>query len=137
MGQRLKDTPFAAGMVVISKRVMKVSSSNPNPANGQHKGDVMKNVFIATVKVMIEAPTAEDADAAISRLLGDEPVLDSSIESLDQAADELVDSIVNETYCEGDFTQPWVMFSPSTEAQCFLGYHSTTYGWVTLDLATR
>ena len=94
-------------------------------------------VFIATLKVMVEAATAEAADAAITQLLDGEPVLDSSIESVDQAADELVDAITNETYCEGDFTQSWVVFSPSTEEQFGLGYYSTTYGCVTRDLATR
>ena len=37
-------------------------------------------VFIATMKVMVEAATAEAADAAITQLLDGEPVLDSSIE---------------------------------------------------------
>ena len=70
---------------------------------------------------------------------GDAPwIVDWAIDSVDPTHAALDDSIVNETYVEGEAFRDWVIYSPSeARAQDGDGYWSNEYGWTTLDLATK
>jgi hypothetical protein len=51
---------------------------------------------------------------------------------------ELDDSIVNDTYAEGDLAKDWVAFSAKESAESEgAGYWSNKCGWTSLDLATK
>ena len=68
-------------------------------------------------------------------------IVDWAVDAVQPVLSELDDSIVNETYEDGDLSRDWVVFS-ATEAQRDTdderyGYWSNEYGWTTLDLATR
>lgn len=66
-------------------------------------------------------------------------IVDWSIEAVEEAHIELDDSIANDTYQEGDFLRDWVLYSAS-EANANgdgAGFWSNSYGWTTLDLATK
>jgi hypothetical protein len=68
-------------------------------------------------------------------------IVDWALDNVRPTLTELDDSIVNETYAEGDFIRDWVAFSEA-QAKCSpedgnLGFWSNEYGWTTLDLATK
>lgn len=96
-------------------------------------------LFIQNVQLLVEANSEAEADELIKQCLVQPQILDSSIEGTELAADELVDSITNNTYTQGDFCQGWVVFSPRVQDQFGQenAYRSEQHGWVSKDLATR
>jgi hypothetical protein len=105
---------------------------------------------IATIKILIddqdEARVIEGLNemlqTAASPIDEAEPfqrIVDWEIEAANPAHIELDDSIANEAYEKGDFQRDWVLFSAS-EASANgdgAGYWSNSFGWTTLDLATK
>ena len=94
--------------------------------------------YIVTLKILVDLDEAK-AEKCVVQLLTPEPcVIDYQVVALERTADELDDSLVNETYSPGDAFRNWVLFS-RTEADAFEGdgYWSNEYGWGSVDLATR
>jgi hypothetical protein len=105
--------------------------------------------YIATIKILVDATNEAEVYDGINEMLRDAQmggpngedrgwVVDWKFESVDPSNESLNDSIINETYTEGDAFNDWVIFSRSEAiAQEGAGFWSNEYGWTTLDLATK
>ena len=95
---------------------------------------------LITLNLLIDSASEDDAiKAAHAAISSQAAIIDSSLEDARKAPHELDDSISNETYQQGDAFANWVIFSRS-EAEFhgdLAGFWSNTYGWTSLDLATR
>lgn len=107
---------------------------------------------IITVRILVDEPSEERAVSGLSEMLAtaakpidpdDESssawLVDWDIGPVQPANDALKDSIVNGTYAEGDAFDDWVIYSRSEAVASGdgAGFWSHTYGWTTLDLATK
>jgi hypothetical protein len=104
--------------------------------------------YLVTVNILIDESDASRVVDGINDMLkeaqepvedgGESWIVDWSFDSVDLGAEELNDTICNETYSEGDAFRDWVIFSRSESiVQDGGGFWSNEYGWTTLDLATR
>lgn len=65
-------------------------------------------------------------------------LIDWVVESIKDANPSIEDSLQNNTYKQGEFFGPWVIYSTSEQkANPGKGFWSTVYGWTDLNLATR
>lgn len=107
---------------------------------------------IITVRILVDEPSAERAVSGLSEMLttaaqpidpdedsGGAWIVDWSVGSAQPVNDTLKDSICNGTYAKGDAFDDWVIFSRSEAVASGdgAGFWSNTYGWTTLDLATK
>lgn len=102
--------------------------------------------FIVTLKLLIDLPTAAEAEEFISNAIGvnsladsevSSPILDYSIEACEPVARCLSDSIVNETYSSGDAFRSMIIRNPKPDVAEGERFWSNQYGWSSYDLATR
>lgn len=106
--------------------------------------------YMATIKILVDEANEATVYDGLNEMLrmAQEPVdedseetpwlLDWKVESVDPTNESLNDSIVNETYAEGDAFNDWVIFSRSEAiAQDGAAFWSNEYGWTSLDLATK
>lgn len=104
---------------------------------------------LVTLNLLVDDADEAAASALISEIMAtamqqtldgvDSKVLDFEVSDASRTITELDDSVVNETYVEGNAFSDWVIYSPSEAAQSEdrAGFWSNTYGWTTYDLATR
>lgn len=100
---------------------------------------------IVTVTLLLDVFSDGEAVDMVSAMCGVRQLkglmVDYQVQTVDEVAPELADSIVNETYVAGEFAANWVFFSPSEAAtepdDPLHGYWSNEYGWTSRDLASR
>lgn len=95
--------------------------------------------YIVTAKILVDEINDLYADSIVHKLLeqfvgGD--IIDFSTERVAPCNTVIDDSITNETYAAGDFTQSWVIYSEKEAEKNGEGYWSDECGWTCLDLAT-
>lgn len=98
---------------------------------------------IVTVKFLIDSDNAGESDEVVQRILdelgefiGDEYVVDSSIERVEPSNSAIQESIETGNYIDKSFVKDWVIFSPEKAEESENCYWSNEYGWKNLDLAT-
>lgn len=99
--------------------------------------------FLITVQYLVDVPTAEAAESAVTETANHaSQVIDMQISDTRPVSEHIAQSIASDTYKNGDAFLPMVVFNPDRmqpgedplSAQAFW---SNEYGWGTYDLATR
>lgn len=89
---------------------------------------------LMTIKLLVEDGMADVIETLVAEIPG---VIDSHGISSDKVAPELQETLSKFTYTLGDAFKPWVLFSPTADANGEPSYWSETDGWDDLHLATR
>lgn len=95
--------------------------------------------YVVVAKILVDADHDVNADKMVHSLLEQSiggAFIDFSTERVAKTNLVIDNSITNGIYAVGDFSQSWVIFSPSNNEIHGSGYWSNEYGWTDKDLAT-
>ncbi len=99
--------------------------------------------FLITVQYLVDAPTAEAAESAVTETANHaSQVIDMQISDTRPVSEHIAQSIASDTYKTGDAFMPMVVFNserltPDEDPLSAQAFWSKAYGWGTYDLATR